>query len=103
MAPTIRSHLTHDNHRPHDRAAHPDAPAPGQCPRYDPPACLLRRHQDPGRRSTFRAAGITAHLENGGSLENAAAMANHASTRTTQLYDRRRDEMSLDEVERISI
>jgi len=33
----------------------------------------------------------------------AAAMANHASTRTTQLYDRRRDEMSLDEVERILI
>ena len=31
------------------------------------------------------------------------AMANHASTRTTQLYDRRRDEVSLDEVERIVI
>jgi hypothetical protein len=28
---------------------------------------------------------------------------NHASTRTTQLYDRRRDEVNLDEVERISI
>jgi len=52
---------------------------------------------------TFRATGITAYLKNGGTLENAAAMANHASTRTTQLYDRRRDEMSLDEVERISI
>jgi integrase len=52
---------------------------------------------------TFRATGITAYLKDGGSLENAAAMANHASTRTTQLYDRRRDEMSLDEVERISI
>jgi integrase len=52
---------------------------------------------------TFRATGITAYLKNGGSLENAAAMANHASTRTTQLYDRRRDEMSFDEVERISI
>jgi hypothetical protein len=36
-------------------------------------------------------------------LEKAAAMANHASTRTTQLYDRRRDELSLDEVERIVI
>ena len=52
---------------------------------------------------TFRATGITAYLKNGGTLEKAAAMANHASTRTTQLYDRRRDEMSLDEVERISI
>jgi site-specific recombinase XerD len=50
---------------------------------------------------TFRATGITAYLKNGGVLENAAGMANHASTRTTQLYDRRRDEFTLDEVERI--
>ena len=52
---------------------------------------------------SFRATGITAYLKNGGTLEKAAAMANHASTRTTQLYDRRRDEMSLDEIERIAI
>jgi site-specific recombinase XerD len=52
---------------------------------------------------SFRATGITAYLKNGGTLEKAAAMANHASTRTTQLYDRRRDEVSLDEVERIMI
>ncbi len=52
---------------------------------------------------SFRATGITAYLKNGGTLEKAASMANHASTRTTQLYDRRHDEMSLDEVERIAI
>ncbi len=52
---------------------------------------------------TFRATGITAYLKNGGTLENAAAMANHASTRTTQLYDHRRDDISLDEVERIHV
>lgn len=52
---------------------------------------------------TFRATGITTYLKNGGTLENAAAMANHASTRTTQLYDRRHDDISLDEVERIHI
>lgn len=52
---------------------------------------------------SFRATGITAYLKNGGTLEKAASMANHASTRTTQLYDRRRDEMSLDEVERIMV
>jgi site-specific recombinase XerC len=52
---------------------------------------------------TFRATGITAYLKNGGTLETAAAMANHASTRTTQLYDRRRDDISLDEVERIRL
>jgi len=50
-----------------------------------------------------RRTGITAYHKNGGVLEKAASMANHASTRTTQLYDRRRDEASLDEVERISI
>ena len=47
---------------------------------------------------SFRATGITPYLKNGGSLEKAAAMANHASTRTTQLYDRPRDEVRLDEV-----
>jgi site-specific recombinase XerD len=52
---------------------------------------------------SFRATGITSYLKNGGSLEKAAAMANHSSTRTTQLYDRRLDEMSLDEVEKIGI
>ena len=52
---------------------------------------------------TFRATGITAYLRNGGTLENAAAMANHASTRTTQLYDRRSDQVSLDEIERVRI
>ncbi|WP_439672908.1 Tyr recombinase domain-containing protein (plasmid) [Cupriavidus necator] len=52
---------------------------------------------------TFRATGITAYLKHGGTLENAAAMASHASARTTLLYDRRRDEISLDEVERIRL
>ncbi|MDF3626198.1 tyrosine-type recombinase/integrase [Brytella acorum] len=52
---------------------------------------------------TFRATGVTTYLKNGGTLENAAVMANHASTRTTQLYDRRREDISLDEVERIRV
>jgi hypothetical protein len=52
---------------------------------------------------SFRATGITAYLEKGGTLEKAAPMANHASTRMTPLYDRRRDEVGLDEVERIVI
>ena len=41
---------------------------------------------------SFRGTGITTYLENGGELEKAAHMANHSSTRTTQLYDRRADE-----------
>ncbi|NMD07866.1 MAG: tyrosine-type recombinase/integrase [Phyllobacteriaceae bacterium] len=52
---------------------------------------------------SFRATGITAYLKNGGTLERAAIMANHASTRTTQLYDRRSDDVTLDEVEKISV
>lgn len=52
---------------------------------------------------SFRATGITAYLKNGGTLERAAVMANHASTRTTQLYDRRSDDVTLDEVERVLI
>ena len=55
-----------------------------------------------GNRS-FLATAITAYLKNGGTLEKAVAMANHASTRTTQLCDHRCDEVSLDEVERIVI
>ncbi len=51
---------------------------------------------------TFRATGITAYLEAGGTLERAAQMANHTSTRTTQLYDRPAKEVTLDEVERIT-
>jgi site-specific recombinase XerD len=52
---------------------------------------------------TFRATGITAYLKNGGRLEIAQQMAGHESSRTTGLYDRRGDEIALDEVERIRI
>lgn len=52
---------------------------------------------------TFRATGITAYLKNGGTIENAQAIANHESPRTTKLYDRRSDDINLDEVERIVI
>ena len=52
---------------------------------------------------TFRATGITAYLLNGGSIENAQAIAAHESPRTTKLYDRTADEITLDEIERIVI
>jgi integrase/recombinase XerD len=42
---------------------------------------------------TFRATGITAYLENGGTIENAQAIAAHESPRTTKLYDRTGDEV----------
>jgi site-specific recombinase XerD len=52
---------------------------------------------------TFRATGITVYMENGGTLENAQAIAAHESPRTTKLYDRSGDQITLDEIERIVI
>jgi integrase len=52
---------------------------------------------------TFRATGITAYLENGGTLENAQAIAAHESPRTTKLCDRTADEITLGEGERTAI
>ncbi|MGE0756642.1 MAG: tyrosine-type recombinase/integrase [Pirellulaceae bacterium] len=52
---------------------------------------------------TFRATGITAYLDAGGTIENAQAIAAHESPRTTKLYDRTSDEITLDEIERITI
>jgi site-specific recombinase XerD len=52
---------------------------------------------------SFRATGITAYLENGGTIENAQAIAAHESPRTTKLYDRTSDEITLDEIEKIRV
>jgi hypothetical protein len=52
---------------------------------------------------TFRATGITASMDAGGTLEHAQRMAAHESPRTTKLYDRTGDAITLDEVERIRI
>ena len=52
---------------------------------------------------SFRATGITNYLEHGGTLEKAQQMAAHESPKTTKLYDRTSDAITLDEVERIAI
>ena len=52
---------------------------------------------------TFRATGITAYLSNGGTLEHAQQIAGHASPKTTKLYDRTADTLTVDEIERIVI
>jgi site-specific recombinase XerC len=77
-------------------------------PRIDAYRMIQRRAAELGLKvkigcHTFRAMGITAYLEAGGTLENAQAMAAHESPRTTKLYDRTGDEITLDEVERITI
>jgi site-specific recombinase XerD len=71
-------------------------------------AMVKRRAADAGLppticNHTFRATGITAYLENGGTIENAQVIAAHESPRTTKLYDRRSDKISLDEIERIRL
>ena len=76
--------------------------------RVDAWRMIQRRAAELGMRvkigcHTFRATGITAYLGAGGTLENAQLMAAHESPRTTKLYDRTGDEITLDEVERISI
>jgi site-specific recombinase XerD len=52
---------------------------------------------------SFRATGITAYLANGGTLEHAQEMAAHESPRTTKLYDRTKERLTRDEVERIGL
>jgi integrase len=74
--------------------------------RMDAFAMVQRRAKAAGIRTkigchTFRATGITIYLTNGGDLEKAQQMAAHESPRTTKLYDRRADVVSLDEVEKV--
>lgn len=49
---------------------------------------------------SFLGTGMTVFLSNGGSLEAAQDLANHADPRTTKLYDRRNDLPKLSEIER---
>lgn len=81
---------------------------PHSLTRTDVLRMIKRRAKDAGLSDrischTFRATGITAYLENGGTLEAAQAIAAHESARTTKLYDRTGDEITLDEIERIAI
>jgi integrase/recombinase XerD len=69
---------------------------------------VRRRAVDGGLRCeignhTFRATGITNYMKNGGDLKEAQKMACHSDLRTTQLYDRSGSDVSLDEIERITI
>ena len=69
---------------------------------------ICRRAKDAGLNvaaccHTFRATGITAYMQNGGLLENAQMMAAHEFPRTTKLYNRTADEITIEEVEKITI
>jgi integrase/recombinase XerD len=76
--------------------------------RFEAHKMIKRRAEEAGLSKeitchTFRATGITAYLENGGTIEHAQQIAAHESPRTTKLYDRTSDAISLDEIERIVI
>jgi len=76
--------------------------------RFDAYKMIQRRAEGAGISSeiachTFRATGITEYLRNGGTIEHAQQIAAHESPRTTKLYDRTNDAISLDEIERIVI
>ena len=70
---------------------------------HDPPPRRGGRHHGANRLPQFRATGITAYLANGGALEHAQEMAAHESPRTTKLYDRTKERLTQDEVERIRL
>ena len=81
---------------------------PGAMSRTDVWYMVRRRASDAGIETaigchTFRATGITDYLTNGGRIEVAQRMAGHSNAKATGLYDRRNDDVSLDEVERIGI
>jgi integrase len=68
-------------------------PGSPQTIKQHPPVCC----------HSFRATGITVYLENNGTLETAQKIAAHESPRTTKLYDRTDDQLTLDEIEKISV
>jgi integrase/recombinase XerD len=76
--------------------------------RYNAWAAIRKRARNAGflmpvGYHTWRATGVTVYLENGGRLEHAQQMAAHESPRTTKLYDRTKDEITIGEVERIQL
>jgi integrase/recombinase XerD len=81
---------------------------PGRLSRKDVWYMVRRRAGDAGIETpigchTFRATGITNYLTNGGRIEVAQRMAGHSNAKTTGLYDRRNDDISVGEVEKIGI
>ena len=69
---------------------------------------VRRRAKDAGVEAaignhSFRAIGITDYLERGGDINIAKRMAGHSNVKTTELYDRRGDDISFSEIERVGI
>ena len=76
--------------------------------RSDVWAMVRRRASDAGIETaigchSFRAIGLTDYLQNGGDIIIAKRLAGHSNVKTTQLYDRRNDDVSFSEIERVGI
>jgi site-specific recombinase XerD len=52
---------------------------------------------------TFRATGVTAYLQNGGTIEKAQQIAAHQSPQTTKLYGGATGQLTMEDIERIPI
>lgn len=69
---------------------------------------MVRRASDAGIETaigcrTFRATRITDYLTKGGRIKVAQCMAGRSNAKAKGLYDRRKDDISVGEVERIGI
>jgi hypothetical protein len=78
-----------------------------RCDQVDAYSMIRRRTAEAGFKiklsNVFRVTGVTAYLETAARSKRRRPMAAHESPRTTKLYDRKGDEIALDEVERITI
>ena len=97
-----------DKHGPLFRTTGRTTGTPHRMTQPDAYRMLQRRTGNAGIKTkignhSLRATGITDYLKSDGTLEKAQQMANHSSPRTTKLYDRRNDEASLDEYEKVGI
>ena len=52
---------------------------------------------------SFPATGITEYMNSGGIIEIAQQIAGHKSSSTTRIYDRSRDRLTIEEIERVKI
>jgi integrase/recombinase XerD len=100
--------IAEDKHGPLFRTTGRATGTPHRMTQPDAYRMLQRRAARAGIKTrignhSLRATGITDYLKSNGTLEYAQQMANHSSPRTTKLYDRRSDEASLDEYEKVGI
>ena len=104
----IAAGIAHEKDEPLFRTTGRFTGAPHRITQPDAYRMIRRRARQAGIKTqignhSMRATRITAYLRNGGKREYAQEMAAHSSPRTTELYDRRDEEVALEEYERVGI